>query len=105
MFDSYAYSFKYITLEKYIILINDSNDSNQSSKFTDTVVVALKKKRKKKKTKTVSRANIQPLTEYCSVRMRIKRSFKILIKIESFRIEIKNIMGIVKYEYDKYFKL
>ena len=60
-----------------------SNDSNHSSQFTVLVVVAFTKKGNK--------ANTQPSTEYCRVRTRIN--------------EINNIMRIVKYEYDEYFKL
>ena len=39
----------------FIILINDSSDSNHSSTFTFTVVAAFTKKRKMKKTKTASK--------------------------------------------------
>ena len=54
MFDSYAYSFRFIDLEKIrIILVNDSCDSNHSSKCTVLVFAAFpKKKRRNKKTKT-----------------------------------------------------
>ena len=54
-----------------IILKNDSSDSNHSSTFTVLVVVAFTCKKRKKKTKTISKVNTQPSTEYCSVRMRI----------------------------------
>ena len=70
-----------------LILINDSSDSNHSSKFAVLVVVAFtKKKSKEKKTKIASKANTQSASEYCSV-------------------GINNIVRIVKYEYDEYFKL
>ena len=48
IFDSYAYSFRFINLEKYlpVILINDSK---HSLKFTVLVVVAYTNKKKKKK--------------------------------------------------------
>ena len=55
----------------YIILINESSDSNHLSTFTVLVVVVFTKKRRKKKTKIANKANILPSTEYCSVRLRI----------------------------------
>ena len=53
MFASYAYSFRFINLEKYLlrILRNDSNDSIHSSIFAVLVAAAFTKK------------------DYCSVRM------------------------------------
>ena len=81
-----------------IILINGSNDLNHPSKFTVLVVFAFTKKeerkrqmqqtkqihnllqsivvfvlvvRRQKETKTASKGNTQPSTEYCSIRMRI----------------------------------
>ena len=46
-----------------IILINDSSESNHSSKYTFLVVVAFTRKEETK------RANTQPSSEYCSVCM------------------------------------
>ena len=66
----------------FIILINDSSDSNHSSTFTLLVVA------ERRKTKT---ANIQPSSEYCAY-------FVILVNFDSSRVEIK-------YEWDEYFKL
>ena len=54
-----------------IILINDSNKSNHSSKSTAFIGGAFTKKRRKKKTSTTRKPNTQPSTEHCSVRMRI----------------------------------
>ena len=45
-----------------------------------------------------SKVYTQPSTEYCIY-------FVILVNIESWRVEINNIMHNVKYEYDEYFKL
>ena len=71
MFYSHAYSFRFITLEKYVKYLNTSNDSNHSSTFAVLVIAAFIKKRRKKKTKPASNANTQPSTEYYSVRMQI----------------------------------
>ena len=75
-----------------IILKNDSNDWNHSSKFTVLVVVAFSKKKKKKtkkkkkknknkkrqtKTKTARKSNTQPSA------------------VDSWRVEINNIMRII----------
>ena len=66
MFDSYVYSFRFINLEKYlIILINNSSDSNYSLKFLILVVVTFTKK-KKEKDKDSKKLNTQPSSEQCS---------------------------------------
>ena len=46
MFDSYAYSFRFINLEKYL---NDSRDSHHSSTFAFLVVVAFTNKEERKR--------------------------------------------------------
>ena len=79
MFDTCAYSFTFIDLEILIILINDSNGLNHSSKFSVLVVAAFRKKRRKNKTKTVSKASTQPSTEYCSVRIILIISYRIIL--------------------------
>ena len=53
------------------ILINDSSDSNHSTKFTVLAVTELLKKRRKKKSKASSKANKHPFTDYGSARTRI----------------------------------
>ena len=58
----------------YIILINDLSDSNHSSKFTVLVVVAFTKEEKKTKPKTNH------------------TYFVILVNVESWRVEINNIL-------------
>ena len=59
IFDSYAYSFRFINLKKkFIMLINDLSDSNHTPKFTVFVV------RRKENTTTA-------ISENCSVRTKI----------------------------------
>ena len=85
-----------------IILINDPSDSNHSSsKFTVLAVVAFTKE---ENDKTASEANTQPSSKYCSVRMRLTHTYIILVNVDSWSIEINNIMCIVKYECDEYFE-
>ena len=70
---------------------------------TISLVCCIYKEREKKKTKTARKANIQPSTstEYYSVRMRIIHiSYVLRVNVDSWRLEINNIMHIVKYEYN-----
>ena len=86
----------------FIILINDSSDSNHSSKFSVLVIFSFKI-RSKKKTKTAS--------IFClllSIVVFVRESytyFVIIVYVDSWRVEINNIMRIVMYEYDEYLKL
>ena len=69
------------------MLINDSKDLNHSSKFTAYVVRHL---RKKKKDRGPGRAN--------------HTYFVIRVFVEFWRVEINNIIRVVKYEYAESFK-
>ena len=105
MFDSYAYSFRFIDLAKIlIILINDSNESNHSSKFTVLFVVVFKKQKKKQKDRQQVKQTLNFLLSTI-VFVRYHIYFVLRVYVESWRIEVNNIMCIVKYEYDEYFKL
>ena len=74
MFDSYAYSFKFINLEIPVILINDSSDLNHSSTLIVSVVFAFtKKKRRKKKEKIATHNLLQANHKY----------FVILVNVEN----------------------
>ena len=70
VFDSNAYSFRLINLEKHFrILVNDT--SAALIKIYSLSCCCIYKERRNKKAKTASKANTQASTEYCSVRMRI----------------------------------
>ena len=72
MFDS----FRFINLEKYdnISKYNSSNSNHHSSTSACNIgfsCCCIYKEQRKKKTNTASKANIQPSTDYCSIRMQI----------------------------------
>ena len=76
---------------------------NRSLKFTVLVVVTSTTKEKgliSKKEKVASTANTQPFSEYAK-----HTYFLLRVYVELWRVEIKNIIRVVKYEYDEYFKL
>ena len=79
-------------------MIHNLADLNHLTTFIILVVVGIYKKKKKKKKKNAlqakndrvaSRANTQSSSEYFSIRM----------YVESWRVEINNIIRLVKYEY------
>ena len=78
-----------------IIFVNDSNDSNHSSKFT------VKKRRKTKQAKQIHNLLLNIVVFVC-----LSDLFcVILVNVDSWGVEINSIMRIVMYEYDEYFNL
>ena len=99
-----SYSFRFITLENIIliILINTSSDSNHLSKFTIWLIVAFTTKEKRhisKKDRAACRAYTQSFTKYAN-----HTYFVIRVYVELRRLKINNIIRVVKYQCNEYFK-
>ena len=111
MFDSYGYLFRFVIILKNdssnhkwlnAILINDSSDSNHSSIFTVLIVAAFTKKEERQR-----QQEKQTHTILVSIVLFVCEShiFCDSFKFQLWRVEINNIICIVNYEYEEYFKV
>ena len=80
----------------FIIIINDSSDTNHSLKFTFLVVLAFTKKGKRRKQQVKQTDNL-PM----SIVLLSRESYSFCVMLVN--VQINNIMRIFKYKCDKYF--